>query len=90
MSTEKLLLHNGVKSDGVIRRTRTSGADAAAACSIGGGCQIFDELPKATIVSVSRPDTTDFSPLLLSYTLELQYKQVCIGLYITYFTMSDL
>ncbi|KAL9378910.1 hypothetical protein Peur_027392 [Populus x canadensis] len=37
---------------------------------------IFDELPKATIVSVLRPDTAgDFSPMLLSYTIELQYKQ---------------
>ncbi|XP_021682219.2 phospholipase D zeta 1 isoform X2 [Hevea brasiliensis] len=36
---------------------------------------IFDELPKATIVSVSRPDTGDISPMLLSYTIELQYKQ---------------
>ncbi|CAK7340604.1 unnamed protein product [Dovyalis caffra] len=37
---------------------------------------IFDELPKATIVSVSRPDTAgDFSPMLLSYNIELQYKQ---------------
>lgn len=77
MSTDKLLLPNGVKSDGVIRRTRADAAAAAAASySLGGGSQIFDELPKAAIVSVSRPDTTDFSPLLLSYTLELQYKQV--------------
>lgn len=37
---------------------------------------ILDELPKATIVSVSRPDTGDISPMLLSYTIELQYKQV--------------
>ncbi|XP_027363976.1 phospholipase D zeta 1-like isoform X2 [Abrus precatorius] len=36
---------------------------------------IFEELPKATIVSVSRPDTGDISPILLSYTIELQYKQ---------------
>ncbi|KAJ0015129.1 hypothetical protein Pint_19691 [Pistacia integerrima] len=36
---------------------------------------IFEELPKATIVSVSRPDTSDISPMLLSYTIELQYKQ---------------
>ncbi|KAH0838915.1 hypothetical protein HID58_092349 [Brassica napus] len=69
MSTEKLLATNGVKSDGVIRRT------AATANCLTGGSQIFEELPKAKIVSVSRPDTTDFSPLLLSYTLELQYKQ---------------
>ncbi|KAF9607468.1 hypothetical protein IFM89_036065 [Coptis chinensis] len=36
---------------------------------------IFDELPKALIVSVSRPDPADISPLLLSYTIELRYKQ---------------
>uniref|UniRef100_A0A5B7AMQ6 Phospholipase n=1 Tax=Davidia involucrata TaxID=16924 RepID=A0A5B7AMQ6_DAVIN len=37
--------------------------------------RIFDELPKATIVSVSRPDPGDISPMLLSYTIEVQYKQ---------------
>ncbi|XP_008795779.1 phospholipase D zeta 1-like [Phoenix dactylifera] len=37
--------------------------------------RIFDELPKATIVSVSRPDASDISPMLLSYTIEVQYKQ---------------
>ncbi|KAK1291392.1 Phospholipase D p1 [Acorus calamus] len=36
---------------------------------------IFEELPKASIVSVSRPDVSDISPILLSYTIELQYKQ---------------
>ncbi|XP_061363302.1 phospholipase D zeta 1-like isoform X2 [Gastrolobium bilobum] len=36
---------------------------------------IFEELPKATIISVSRPETGDISPILLSYTIELQYKQ---------------
>ncbi|PIA61265.1 hypothetical protein AQUCO_00300651v1 [Aquilegia coerulea] len=36
---------------------------------------IFDELPKAQIVSVSRPDAADFSPMLLSYVIELHYKQ---------------
>ncbi|XP_010546749.1 PREDICTED: phospholipase D zeta 2 [Tarenaya hassleriana] len=72
MSTEKLLDRHGVKSDDV-RRTKT---DAAAETPLShGGFQIFEELPKATIVSVSRPDTADISPLLLSYTLELQYKQ---------------
>ncbi|CAK9166850.1 unnamed protein product [Ilex paraguariensis] len=43
--------------------------------------RIFDELPKATIVSVSRPDASDISPLLLSYTIELQYKQATISLF---------
>lgn len=38
--------------------------------------RMFDELPKATIVSVSRPDVSDISPMLLSYTIECQYKQV--------------
>lgn len=37
--------------------------------------RIFDELPKAVIVSVSRPDAGDISPVLLSYTIECQYKQ---------------
>ncbi|XP_061975701.1 phospholipase D zeta 1 isoform X1 [Populus nigra] len=38
-------------------------------------CRIFDELPKGTIVSVSRPDLSDISPVQLSYTIEVQYKQ---------------
>lgn len=37
--------------------------------------RIFEELPKATIVQVSRPDPADISPMLLSYTIEFQYKQ---------------
>lgn len=38
--------------------------------------RIFDELPKANIVSVSRPDASDISPMQLSYTIQVQYKQV--------------
>lgn len=41
----------------------------------GEACRIFDELPKATIVSVSRPDASDISPMQLSYTIQVQYKQ---------------
>ncbi|KAL3812959.1 hypothetical protein ACJIZ3_014227 [Penstemon smallii] len=37
--------------------------------------RIFDELPKAAIVQVSRPDPGDISPMLLAYTIEFQYKQ---------------
>ncbi|XP_028083799.1 phospholipase D zeta 2-like isoform X3 [Camellia sinensis] len=37
--------------------------------------RIFEELPRGTIVSVSRPDASDISPLQLSYTIEIQYKQ---------------
>ncbi|KAH0462521.1 hypothetical protein IEQ34_010096 [Dendrobium chrysotoxum] len=43
---------------------------------------IFDELPKATIVSVSRPDASDITPMLLSYTFEFQYKQLLSGRFI--------
>lgn len=37
---------------------------------------IFEELPNAIIVDVSRPDAGDFSPMLLSYIIEFHYKQV--------------
>ncbi|CAN1281296.1 Phospholipase D zeta 1 [Linum perenne] len=37
--------------------------------------RIFEELPSAMIVHVSRPDAGDISPVLLSYTVEFQYKQ---------------
>ncbi|KAJ3676119.1 hypothetical protein LUZ60_003531 [Juncus effusus] len=36
---------------------------------------IFDELPKAVIISVSRPDASDITPMLLSYTIEFHYKE---------------
>lgn len=37
--------------------------------------RIFDELPQATIIQVSRSDAGDISPMLLTYTIEVQYKQ---------------
>ncbi|KAL3641911.1 Phospholipase D zeta 1 [Castilleja foliolosa] len=37
--------------------------------------RIFDELPKASIVQVSRPDAGDISPVQLTYTIEFQYKE---------------
>lgn len=40
---------------------------------------IFDQLPTANIVSVSRPDASDISPVLLTYTIEFRYKQVCLA-----------
>ncbi|CAL9068247.1 unnamed protein product [Musa banksii] len=43
--------------------------------------RIFDELPKADIVSVSRPDARDISPMLLSYTVEFRYKQLYTNLH---------
>ncbi|KAK2456651.1 phospholipase D P1 [Trifolium repens] len=52
-------------------------SDTASAFRQCGGepARIFEELPKASIVSVSRPETGEISPILLSYTIELQYKQ---------------
>ena len=38
--------------------------------------RIFDELPEASIVSISRPDPGDIIPAPLFYTIEIQYKQV--------------
>ena len=38
--------------------------------------RVFDELPRARIVGVSRPDAGDITPMLLSYTIEVHYKQV--------------
>ncbi|KAL8157962.1 phospholipase D zeta 1-like isoform X2 [Apium graveolens] len=37
--------------------------------------RMFDELPSATIVQVSRPDASDITPMLLTYTIEFSYKQ---------------
>lgn len=47
--------------------------------------RIFEELPKAVIVSVSRPDAGDISPVLLSYTIECQYKQASPHLFVSIF-----
>lgn len=43
---------------------------------------VFDELPHATVVSVSRPDTSDISAILFSYTIEFHYKQARCFLFI--------
>ncbi|XP_068342401.1 phospholipase D zeta 1-like isoform X1 [Pyrus communis] len=64
MSSRKLLANGSVKSDAVNMNVGPFTFTP-----------IFDELPVATIVSVSRPDTGDISPMLLSYTIEFQYKQ---------------
>lgn len=62
-------------------------------CSTSGQCDdvsdwMFEELPKALIVSVSKPETGDISPILLSYTIEFHYKQV--GLILAKFFNFDL
>lgn len=70
MSTEKL----------IEEKLATSASAFSSSHSLkynGETTRIFDELPSANIIAVSRADASDFSPLLLSYTIELQYKQVC-------------
>ncbi|XP_031103467.1 phospholipase D zeta 1-like isoform X1 [Ipomoea triloba] len=71
MLTENLIGENYVSSSAALSSSSHSlrlHAEAA---------RIFDELPKASIISVSRPEPRDisFSPLLLTYTIELRYKQ---------------
>ncbi|KAL0454752.1 UNVERIFIED_CONTAM: Phospholipase D zeta 1 [Sesamum latifolium] len=68
MSTERLISGGDQSAVSSSHSLRYCGEAAAA--------RIFEELPTATIVSVSRPDASDITPLLLSYTIELQYKQV--------------
>ncbi|KAE8660164.1 Phospholipase D p1 [Hibiscus syriacus] len=73
MASEQLMLGDGpryyqMQSDPLTSRT-------SSAVSSTESTRIFDELPKATIVSVSRPDAGDISPVLLSYTIEFRYKQ---------------
>lgn len=69
MSTERLIA-NGVLQSEAAAMSRSISVWQCAEAPL-----IFEELPKATIVSVSRPDTGDISPMLLSYSIEFQYKQ---------------
>ncbi|CAN6588995.1 unnamed protein product [Malus baccata var. baccata] len=69
MSSEKLLATGFVQSDAVNMNVGSFSFTP-----------IFEELPVATIVLVSRPETGDISPMLLSYTIELQYKQAKLSL----------
>lgn len=74
MSTERLIVDNKMQySDHAMHLPRSS----SSSMQCGEQPRIFEELPKATIVSVSRPDTSDISPMLLSYKIELHYKQAC-------------
>ncbi|KAI5018265.1 phospholipase D zeta 1 [Hordeum vulgare subsp. vulgare] len=48
---------------------------ASASFRLSEAARVFEELPRATIFSVSRPDAGDITPMLLSYTIEINYKQ---------------
>ncbi|KAM0821512.1 hypothetical protein ACQ4PT_072157 [Festuca glaucescens] len=48
---------------------------ASASFRLSEATRVFEELPRATIFSVSRPDAGDITPMLLSYTIEINYKQ---------------
>jgi hypothetical protein len=51
-------------------------ASSSASFRLPESARVFDELPRARIVAVSRPDAGDITPMLLSYNIEVQYKQV--------------
>lgn len=73
MSTERLISSGTTPSEAEPPKL-ASASHSFRQC--GEPARVFEELPIASIVSVSRPDTGDISPLLLSYTIEIQYKQV--------------
>lgn len=73
MSTERLIADKTQYSDNGTHRHLPRSCSSSSPLIP----RIFEELPKATIVSVLKPETTDFSPMLLSYNIELKYKQAC-------------
>ncbi|CAM8993160.1 unnamed protein product [Rhodiola kirilowii] len=74
METEQLMSGNG-RYFQMQPEPATSSSSMFTLRQIPETTRIFDELPQATIVEVSRPDAADISPMLLSYTIEFQYKQ---------------
>ncbi|VVA24677.1 PREDICTED: phospholipase [Prunus dulcis] len=75
MESEQLISGSGSRYVQMRSDTATSPSSFLCRLSSFEPARIFEELPSATIVSVSRPDAGDFSPMLLSYTIEFQYKQ---------------
>jgi hypothetical protein len=58
------------------RRPEVLAATASASFRVPDTARVFDALPRASIIAVSRPDAGDITPMLLSYTIEVHYKQV--------------
>ncbi|KAJ4722113.1 Phospholipase [Melia azedarach] len=80
MASEQLMPGGGPRYVQMQPETTSSTMVSSFFTSFGSGpepesTRIFDELPKSTIIFVSRPDAGDISPMLLSYTIEIQYKQ---------------
>ncbi|TYJ96493.1 phospholipase D zeta 2-like [Cucumis melo var. makuwa] len=73
MSTKRLISSGTTPSETEPPRLFASALHSFRQCVE--SARVFEELPIVSIVSVSRPDTGDISPLLLSYTIEIQYKQ---------------
>ncbi|CAL4907630.1 unnamed protein product [Urochloa decumbens] len=63
------------------RRPEVLAASASASLRVPDAARVFDELPRAYIAAVSRPDAGDITPMLLSYTIEVHYKQFRWRLY---------
>ncbi|KAI3992768.1 hypothetical protein MKX01_021729 [Papaver californicum] len=82
MSLEKLIYSNGKEEKQRLSEPLVSSSDRSSShqsfherSNEEEEEKIFEELPTSTIVSVTRSDSSDFNPLLLSYTIQLQYKQ---------------
>ncbi|XWS57471.1 hypothetical protein CRYUN_Cryun09bG0176700 [Craigia yunnanensis] len=74
MSSERLIAGDVMRSDETMQKSTANLAWSGSFRQYGENDAIFEELPKATIVSVSRPDTGDMSPMLLSYTIEFKWR----------------
>ncbi|XAR57043.1 Phospholipase D [Bertholletia excelsa] len=78
MASDQLIPGGGPRYGQMQQEPSPSGNSSTLSFSSQSGLEsprIFEELPEATIVSVSRPDTGDISPMLLTYTIEFRYKQ---------------
>lgn len=79
MASEQLMSSGGPRYAQMQPEPSSATAMAAFFTSFGAiipeSTRMFDELPQATIISVSRPDAGDISPMLLTYTIEFRYKQ---------------
>ncbi|KAL9265953.1 Phospholipase D zeta 1-like protein [Drosera capensis] len=75
MSTEKSLAAGTERSHKPAALSSSRSSFRLSCDAAGLGASVFEELPMATIVSVSRPDVGDITPLLLSYVIEVQYRQ---------------
>ena len=84
MSLERLIVSNMLQSEGVVSRSHST----KQCCE---PVWIFEELPKATIVSVSRPDTGILAPCFflipLSFITNRHAPTLSLALYLSWFCL---